>query len=165
MSWIDDDNDELRRQQESVAELSARNQKIAERAEKIYNDLWAEIVNRINEAKSKGVETARNLTTNGDVFEREIRLGKASGHAIIIPRYDPTVPHTMPDRVNINLAKDHLGIVVSGLQSEALHFRLDLGDDDVVQIKYKGEQKQIQDAAALILRPILYPTLYKAPQS
>jgi len=162
MSWIDDDNDELKRQQESAAELSARNHKIADKAEKIYNDLWAEILSRINEAKSKGVETARHLTTNGDVFEREIRLGRMSGHAITIPRYDPSANHPMPDRVNINLTQDHLGIRASGLQGDPLDFRLDLGDDGVVHIKHKGEAKNIQDAAALILRPILYPTLYTA---
>jgi hypothetical protein len=160
MSWIDDDENEFKRRQQSAAELAKRNQHIAEKAEKIYNDLWDEIMTRIAEAKSKGVDGAQHLIPNGDSYERELTR-EAPGHAIIVPQpVTPGATHSHPERVTISLSRDHLMIVVSGLRSEPLLFPLDLRKDGVVFLKHDGEHKTIQEAAKLILRSIFHPELF-----
>jgi|ERR1022692_1081332 hypothetical protein len=160
MSWIDDDEEEFRRRQQSVADLAARNQEIAQRAEKIYNDLWEEITARIAEAKSKGIAGAQHLVTNGDPYEREITREKP-GHVIIVPQpIKPGHTSSSAERVNISLTRDRLTIVVSGLRNEPLRFPLDLSDDGVVRLKYEGEHKTIQEAAKLILRPVFHSELF-----
>jgi hypothetical protein len=104
MSWIDDDAAESERQRESAAKLASRNPEIAASAEKIYNALWDEIVERIGEAKAKGHATAANLIANGDRHERQILK-----HQIIVPQ--PVKPsaaaYSEPKHI-IRLSADHL---------------------------------------------------------
>ncbi len=158
MSWIDDDADELKRREQSAAELEMRNQQIREKAEKIYNELWDEIIVRITEATNKGRHEAQHLMTNGDPYERHITR---PGHTIIVPQpIKPGNTSSNPEYVKIALSTDRLMIVVSGLRNAPLHFPLDLCDDGVVRLKHEGEHKAIQEAAALVLRPILFPSLY-----
>jgi hypothetical protein len=156
MTWIDDDAGELQRQKESAAELAARNSQIANCAEKIFNDLWKEVVARIAEAKSKGNYHAVKLITNGDPFERRI-----SGHCIIVPQpVKPSASYSEPKYVTIKLTADHLKIEVTGLHKTTIYLLLDICDDGVVLPKYEGECKTIQEAARLILRPVLFPELF-----
>lgn len=157
MSWIDDDLDESKRQQQSAAELAARNSGIASRAETIYNNIWEELVAQIKDAKAKGVPSAQHLVTNGDPFDREIVRGSL-GHEIIVPQ--PAI--SSRKCVTISLTKDRLKITISGLRTETLYLLLDLGEDGVVLPKHEGERLTIQGAAKLILRPLLFPDLYGA---
>ena len=158
MTWIDEDAAELRRLQESAAELAARNQQIANSAEKIYNDLWREVIERIAEAKGKGFPSAANLITNGDPYERRI-----FNHRIVVPQpVKPPATSSSPKYVTIKLTADHLRIEVTGLKSTALYLLLDMGEDGVVLPKFEGEYKTIQEAARLILRPVLFPELFAA---
>jgi hypothetical protein len=155
MSWMDDDNAESKRQQESAAELAARHATIANSAEKIYNDLWDEIVSRIAEAKSKGRPVTGNLLTNGDPFERRI------GHRIIVPQpIKPPAGSSDPKEVIVRLTKDRLKIEVLGLTDAPLYFPFDLCDDGIVQIKHDGEHVTVQEAARSILRRLLFPELF-----
>jgi hypothetical protein len=156
MSWIDDDAAELKWLKESAAQLEERNREIANAAEKIYNDLWDELVRCIDEAKKTGIPVAAHLMTNGDPFERRI-----VGHAIIVPQpVKPPASSSTRKVITVKLTADHLQIEVSGLHKTPIYFPLDLCDDGVVRLKHKGEHKTIQDAAKLILRPILFPELY-----
>lgn len=155
MSWIDDDAAELQRQRESAAELAERNRKIANSAEKIYNDLWDEIVNCIAEGKKKGHPSTFDLITNGDPYERRI------DHRIIAPQsVKPPASTSKPKYVTVRMSKDRLRIEVEGLRATAIHFLLDLCDDGVVRLKYEGEHKTIHEAAKPILRPLLFPELF-----
>ncbi|MGA8216525.1 MAG: hypothetical protein WB799_23260 [Candidatus Sulfotelmatobacter sp.] len=156
MSWIDDDAAELQRQRESAAELAARNSQIANCAEKIYNDLWTELVARIAEAKSKGNYNAAELITNGDPYERRI-----FNHRIVVPQpVKPGTSSSSPKYVVVKLVADHLKIEVAGLRKTPIYLLLDICDDGVVLPKYEGECKTIQEAAKLILRPVIYPELF-----
>jgi hypothetical protein len=74
MTWIDDDYEELKRQRQSAAELHGQESEIAGHASKIYEDLWAELIERINEAKTKRV-TESPLLTNGRSYQRNIIIG------------------------------------------------------------------------------------------
>ena len=156
MSWIDEDAAEFQRQRESAAELAARNSQIASCAEKIYNELWKEVVARIDEAKSKGNWHAGNLLTNGDPYERRI-----FNHQIIVPQpVKAGAASSSPKYVVIKLAADHLKIEVTGLPKTPIYFLLDVCEDGVVLPKYEGECKTIQESAKLILRPVLFPELF-----
>jgi hypothetical protein len=157
MTWIDDDAGELQRQRESAAELAAHNSQIANCAEKIYNDLWKEVVARIVEAKGKGNHNAANLITNGDPYERRI-----VHHQIIVPQpVKPGASTSSPKYIVIKLTADHLKIEVNGLRKDPLYLALDICEDGVVLPKHEGECKTIQDAAKLILRPVLFPELFQ----
>jgi len=159
MSWIDEDAAELQRQRESAAELAARNSQIANCAEKIYNDLWREIVARIAEAKSKGNHSAANLLTNGDPCERRI-----AHHQIIVPQpIKPSASSSSPKYVVVKLTEDHLKIEVTGLRKTPVYLLLDIREDGVVLPKYEGECKTIQEAARVILRPVIFPELFQMP--
>jgi hypothetical protein len=156
MTWIDEDSSELRRVQESAAELAARNHQIANSGETIYNDLWREIVERIKEAKDKGLPYAANLITNGDPDERRI-----FNHRIVIPQpIKPPVVSSSPKHIIIKLTADHLKIEISGLKNSAIYLLLDVGEDGVILPKFEGEFRTIQETARLILRPILFPELF-----
>ena len=156
MSWIDEDAAELRRLRESAAELAARNAQIANCAEKIYNDLWEELVACIVEAKKKGNPHATNLVTNGDPYERRF-----VGREIIVPQpIKPGASFSTPKHVVVKLTADRLKIEVGGLRKTPLYLLLDICEDGVVLPKYEGECKTIQDAARVILRPIIFPELF-----
>ena len=157
MSWIDDDASELQRQRESAAELAARNSHIAACATAIYNDLWKELTACIAEAKGKGNHHAAKLITNGDPYERRIL-----NHQIVVPQpIKPGASSSKPRYVVVKLVEDHLKIEVTGLRSAPMYLLLDLCDDGVVLPKYEGEYKTIQEAAKLILRPVIFPELFQ----
>jgi len=156
MSWIDEDNAELQRLRESAAELSDRNSQIANSGERIYNDLWREVTERITEAKRKGNHYAAALITNGDTYERRIL-----NHRLVVPQpVKPNASSSDPKYVVIKLTADHLKIEVTGLPNSPVYFILDVCEDGVVLPKYEGECQTIQQVARIILRPVIYPELY-----
>jgi hypothetical protein len=158
MTWIDDDMAELRRLQDSAAELAVRESQIRAVAEKIYNDLWKEVIERIAEAKSKGNHHATLLLTNGDPYERRI-----FDHRIVVPQpVKPPASSSDPKYVILTLTSDRLKIEIAGLQNSKDYLTLDLCDDGVVRPKHQGEYKQIDEAARLILRPLLFPEMFSA---
>lgn len=159
MSWIDDDAAELKRLQESAAELAARERQIKDSAEKIYNDLWNEIVERIAEAKGKGNYHAAQLITNGDPYERRIL-----NHRLIIPQpIKPNQGSSSPKYVVLTLTPDRLKIEITGLRTSKDYLVLDICENGIVRPKHEGECKQIDEVARLILRPILFPEMFSAP--
>jgi hypothetical protein len=156
MSWIDEDGAELQRQRESAAELAARNSHIASCAEKIYSDLWNELVARIDEAKRKGNYHAAGLIIDGDPYERRVY-----NHRIVVPQpIKPGSSSSEPRYVVLTLTADRLKIEVTGLQRTPLYLLLDICEDGAVLPKYEGECKTIQDASKVILRPLIFPELF-----
>jgi hypothetical protein len=158
MSWIDDDAEELKRLQESAAELAARERQIKDSAAKIYNDLWTEILERIAEAKNKGNHRAAQLITNGDPYERRIL-----NHRIVVPQpIKPSQSSSSANHVVLTLTPDRLKIEITGLRKAKDYLVLDVCEDGVVRPKHEGECKRIDEAVRLILRPIIYPELFPA---
>lgn len=149
MNWIDEDRDELKRNKQWAAEQAARDQVIANDAELVYNNLWDEIRERIAEAKNKGLP---ELVTNGYPFKRKIIVP-------MIPRLTETCRHPM--EVTVELAVNKLAINVSGGDEQPIRLVLDRGDDNVIGLKHNGEYQSIGDAAKLILRPLLFPELFR----
>jgi hypothetical protein len=149
MTWIDEDREELNKNRKLAAELAARNQLIANDAETVYNNLWDEIRARIAEAKQKGLP---QLITNGLPFRRVIIVP-------MMPR--PTETSRNPMEVIVELAANKLSIIVSGGSEPAIRLALDRGDDNVTCLKHNGEYQSIGDAAKLILRPLLFPELFR----
>jgi hypothetical protein len=156
MSWIDDDAAEVRRLHEAAAELNERHARIAESSERVYNDLWKELVEKIKEAKNKGIPHAANLITNGEPFERKILE-----HQIIVPQIPkPPAQTSKPKYVTVKLTGDRQKIEVTGTRQSSLFLPLDFGDDGVVLIKHEGEFLQIQEVARMILKPVFFPELF-----
>jgi hypothetical protein len=152
MTWIDDDRAELERQHHAGVELRARESQISSRAAKIYEELWKEILARITEAESKGLG---KILTNGDCYQRTL---------IVMQKIKPDESYALPDKYMLALAPDQQSIVMSGPNSSSREVLvLALGEDNVVYIKHNGEQKNIPEAAKSLLRPILFPELYKYP--
>jgi len=148
MNWIDDDRQELRRLELSETELAKRNEEIGRYAETVYNDLWAELLARIAEAATAGLP---KIITNGSPFSRKL---------IIPVEPKPDESSAPPAEVELQLSQDKTAILVRGALN--LHFNLDLGPDNVAFLRQGGDRKSIQDAAQLILRPLLFPKLFGA---
>jgi cobalamin biosynthesis Co2+ chelatase CbiK len=147
MSWIDDDKDELGRQQQSAAELRARESIIAAESGTIYEDLWNEIVERIEEAANKGMS---RLLTNGSSYQRKI---------IVPQKVKPGQEYSNPKEYVLNLSKNQQAVTLTGPDLK-LTLPLVLGEDKVVRLRHDGEEKIVKDVARSLLRPLLFPDLY-----
>jgi hypothetical protein len=147
MTWIDDDSGELNRRKHWLSQEESRNWSIVAEAEKIYNDLWSEITDRIAEAKQKNIVT---LLTNGSTFHRKI---------IAPTTLKGSEPWTAPKEVLIDLSKDKLSIIVSGLEGFSF-LPFFQREDNVILLNRAGEYITVAELAKLILRPLLFPELF-----
>ena len=146
MTWIDDRLAERQKRDE-------HEQLIADHAETIFNDLWAEIKRSVDEAKSKQIP----VYTNGATYERVVLLSVIgpTRHAQVFGE-QVSQQQSPPKRLHIKLAKDNSGIIISG-PPEKLYF--DVSEDNVVCLKCDKNQISIHDAARAILDPFLFPEL------
>lgn len=143
MTWIDDDYEELKRQRQAAAELSARESEIAGHADKIYEDLWTELVARIDEARTKRVAES-SLLTNGSSYDRKVIAGKLN---------------IQPSHYILKLAQNRQSITFTGPDTNII-LPLDMGEDEVVRIRHDGECKTIRDVARSLLRPLIFPEMF-----
>jgi hypothetical protein len=137
MSWLDD------RLAEETA-LRSRHAAITAEATKVYDALWEQIMEFIEEGRKKSI----NLLTNASPYERIVRspvmpLSRESGHAA--------------KELRLKLAKEKTSIVVSG--AVRLQFDLDVGADGVVCLKIGSEPVSIERAAVKVLDPFIFPDL------
>ena len=147
MTWIDDDQGELRRLHQSAAELESREREIASFASKIYEELWRELASNISEADNKGI---RKLLTNGAAYERKI----------IIPQDLKTAESgEYPKEYILRLSKNRQAITLTGPEISVV-LQLGVGEDHIVQIRHNGENAEISEIAKLLLRPLLFPALF-----
>lgn len=144
MTWIDNDYEELKRQRQSAAELHSQESEIAGHASKIYEDLWAELVERINEAKTKRV-TDSSLLTNGRSYQRKIIVG--TGRSL------------HPDAYDLTLAENKQSIKFQGPNIMVV-LALALCEDGVVRIRYDGKCQTVPEAAQYLLRPLIFPEMF-----
>lgn len=150
MTWIDDDNEERKRLNQSLADLAIREAKIANEAAAIYEELWAELAGRIKEANEKRI-TELGLLTNGGGYERKI---------VVPVRAQRAESSRNPDEYVLRLGKKHQSITLTGARGTNQTIALDLGDDEVVRPKLDGELKTIKEVARTLLRPLLFPEMY-----
>jgi hypothetical protein len=144
MTWIDDDYEELKRRQRLAAELHSQESEIAGHASKIYEDLWAELVERINEAKTKRV-TESSLLTNGSSYQRKVIVG--------------TNKSLHPDAYHLDLAESKQSINFKGPDVSVI-LPLALCEDGVVRIRYDGKCQTVPEAAQYLLRPLIFPEMF-----
>jgi hypothetical protein len=135
VSWIDDDI-------KARGEIEARAQLINTHAEGVYNDLWKEILERVTEAKNKGIQ----LYTNGTPFSRIVGLGD----------FRPPKEDSRRELV-IGFRKDYpSGISVSN-RAGTYALSVDVCDDNVVCLKLSGKPITMHDAGIYILRSFIFP--------
>jgi len=147
MTWIDDDIEEQKRLHQSAMQLRTRESEISIKAGTIFENLWDEILARIQEAEEKQLIA---ILTNGSPYERKL----------IVPQ--PIKPHqsgSYPKVYILALTKGQQAISFKGPDSTII-LPFDLGDDKVVRIRHEGEPQTIQDIARSLLRPLLFPELY-----
>src|ERR1700680_3831543 len=133
MNWVNDRLEQRRKaEQKRIA--------IGSYVEVIYNDLWNEILARIDDAKAAGF----TLFTNGSPFERIVRLSVMTGGN--------------PKELKITLDRQKQRISVSGLPSHVIEFLpMDLREDGVVCLKHKDQEILNPDAAKLVPDPFFFP--------
>jgi hypothetical protein len=161
-SWIDDCLKEREK-------LQLRTLFISNNAERVFEDLWAEMRHWIDVAKSKKIP----VSTNGSPYERIVKLNTWPDRDN--PTASPTVSvltiKLVKEKEEIEIAsepvldKREMGggtyTVSGGPRQERLLF--DLCEDNVVCLKLNGKQLSIHDAAIAILRPFLFPELSVDP--
>jgi hypothetical protein len=134
MTWIDT----------RMADLEAwrkRNSTIRAHAADIYEALWKEIVEHLDEAKQKGFP----LSTNGASRKRVVSLEKDNKPG----------QHWELDVILVD-PKDR--IRAKGDRVD-LFLDLDICPDGVVCLKLDGKQISLEEAAIRILDPFLFPQL------
>ena len=138
MSWLDD------RKAETV-ELERRKSLILAEAEGIYESLWKQINEFINEAKGKGF----SVDTNGSPLKRVVSL-------LVNPQTDQR--WSQAETLHVELAQDRRSITATG-RGGHLHMDIDIRDDNVVFLKIDGKAVAMRDAAIKILDRFLFPQL------
>lgn len=133
MSWIDDRLEQQKQERE-------HRRIIALNAEVIYNQLWAEIANFIEEAQAKGMD----VIGNGTPLERTVT-------------YDP--PRSGGSRVlTVSFDRAAQFIAVRGLNSD-FELRFDVCSHNRVCLKRGDSEILLRDAAQQILEPFIFPEL------
>ncbi len=130
MSWIED---RLRKR----ADLVERVGLIRQHAIPIYDALWRQIVQFIEEAKEKGFD----LHTNGALQKRIVRLALAPKGSV---------------EFTLSLDESKRHISASGDRVD-LTFELDVFPNDIVSLKLFSRENSIEEAAISILDPFLFP--------
>ena len=150
MGWIDDPEKRWLTARE-------RDAKIAAHATGIYEALWAEVLNDVNNAK-ESIARFSGLTTNGHQL----------AHIISFPMDHSSAGIAVPPGVSITLLKreQQIGASVRGADSEDdLRFVIDVcNSDGAVCLKMDGRKISYEEASRRILTVFLYPGLpYVAP--
>jgi hypothetical protein len=138
MTWIDERLEQLRRKTE-------RDRAVFDGADRLFDELWAEVEGRVKEANSKGLRVG----TNGFAYERIV-------WASVIPPLEQ--PSAKRRELRINLHRESEGISVSG-SYQTWTLKIDVCEDGVVCLKHNDKAIVIQEAARLILDPFLFPEL------
>lgn len=137
------------RQRRAAAELRARESQIRSYAATIYDELWNEILGKLSEANEKGGPP--EILTNGAPYQRKLFVPQ-------IPKKNERGSN--PKEYVFALADNQQSITLTGPQTKEILI-LDLGEDRVVYIKHNGERKNIPEAVRSLLRPLLFPDLYR----
>jgi hypothetical protein len=137
MSWIDE------RLAES-GETERVNQLIAEGAEKVYEDLWKEVMGFAEEAKTKGFM----IRPNDSPHERLLRLFRDP--------HDQRLERA--EELRLGLAPDKKTITGS-TRTAQFRFDLDVCDGGIICLKIDGGRISMRDAAIKIVDRWLFPSL------
>jgi hypothetical protein len=139
MSWVDDRLDNQKRSEKERALISIH-------AEKVYNDLWKEISDRVDDAKKRG----KPAETNGSPYERTVLMGAGN------------IYQTRPEdsrQLTITLARTEGKIIALDSDGNSLDIELMVSEGDIVRPKHQGRTLTIPEAAKLILEPFLFPPM------
>ena len=110
----------------------------------MYDDLWKEISDRIDDAKKRG----EPVETNGSPYERTVVMGAGN------------IYQARPEdsrQLTITLARTEGKIIALDSDENSLEIELGVSDGDIVRPKHQGRTLTIPEAAKLILEPFLFP--------
>jgi hypothetical protein len=143
MSWLDE-------QIAKREELRSCEALLNEHAPKVFADLWDRIGKIIKETEGK-IADARFLPT-GSVSERRVT--------------SYPVAATVPDRqVTLTLSPDARSVsahyIYEVFQMEDIMFDIGISNYGVVCLKRNGDPVSGQEAAEMIIGPLLFPELYQ----
>jgi hypothetical protein len=80
---------------------------------------------------------------------------------LIVPqKLKPGQNMSHPKEYTLALAENRQSIVLNGPEVHEVLI-LDFGEDSVVYIRHNGERKNIPEAIRSLLRPLIFPDLYK----
>jgi hypothetical protein len=136
--WLED------RIAESAA-LQARSKYITDSAMEVYEFLWREIMQVIEDARKHKFP----LFTDVSFDDRVISLSVDPG---------PPATHRNRDELHVRLAADKHSITAVGPRVNIV-LNLDICEDGIVCLKSKGEHIAVKDAAIKILDCFLFPDL------
>lgn len=133
MSWVDDRSNEEAKAEENRS-------KIGLYGDKLYEELWEEIADRVADARKRNLP----YTTNGSAYERAVIK--------LTPRNHP--PGEV-DRMTVSLDRGEWKILVES-DERNLTITMGLCKDEVVCLKHDGRTLSVPDAARLILEPFIF---------
>lgn len=134
MSWVDDRSDEESKAKEDRA-------KIALYGEKLYEELWKEITNRVEDARNHNLP----YSTNGSAYERTISRNTPGNR-----------PFKELGRMTVSLDREEWKILVES-DERSLSIDMALCKDEVVCLKHEGRALSVPEAARLVLEPFIFP--------
>lgn len=129
MSWIDEAVHEEHRKSAS------------EQAQKLYEDLWKEITDRLEEGRQKTPIQPFIIQYPPTTLDRQINFS------------DPRKPG-IPKALHVKLSADKLAIETSG-HPKSLKFKIDLRNDKICLI-HEGETVSVAKAVELLLKPFFF---------
>lgn len=142
--WIDDDL-------KAVNEFRRRESLRERCAEPIYNDLWIEVRQRIEEIKKAAGQESRfkTLTMDGNSYDRIVAMAlpacSGSGGC---------------KELHIKFVKNRPAIEASGT-GVSVNLDYEVGDDDAVLLSHNRKSVTTEQAAQIVLQPFLFPELYQ----
>jgi hypothetical protein len=112
----------------------------------VYDDLWKEISDRVDDAKKRG----ELVETNGSPYERTVLMGAG---------YQARPEDSR--QLTITLARTEGKIIALDSDENSLGIELGVSEGDIVRPKHQGRTLTIPEAAKLILEPFLFPATPK----
>lgn len=147
MSWYDDASNESMRNR-------SRSESIYREAEKIFNLLWSAITKEISDLQS---QRKAQIITNGSQFERFLR------HQAAATRLDGS-SHSVRE-MRIRLTADRTAILANAPsvgEYGPSHVEFELVQtevDGLVRLMHNKHLIEIQEAAVMVVRNLLFPDL------
>lgn len=129
MSWMEKALHEKRRKSAS------------EQAEKLYEELWKEITDRLDEGRQKTPIQPFVIQYPPTTFDRNINFS------------DPRKPGN-PKTLHVRLSADRLAVETSG-HPKSLKLKINFCNDEICLI-HEGETVSVAKAVELILKPFFF---------
>jgi len=148
MTWLGDTETRWQAQRE-------RDARIDEQATGIYDDLWADVLKLVNEAKSS-IGRFASIEVNGRPLAHTVSMqAEKTSPVAFVPKRS----------LEIVLLKDERAIVAAEHGKEFLRLDIDLCDKaGTACLKLRGNEIKGERAARMIVGAFLYPGLeYKDP--